>query len=121
LTEYQHLTKRAGKCTKFEYQFKTEGSTPSSANFRPIAFASSDPVSDPIQVMLKDDTLGESFSSYINRQKLAVREKKQLRVCVDARRINRQTTEDRANGYRNLMLQVILPVWTKAAHFLKLH
>ena len=28
----QHLTKRPGKCTKFEYEFKLEGSVPTSAN-----------------------------------------------------------------------------------------
>jgi hypothetical protein len=67
--------------------------------------------------MLKDDILGESFSSYIKRVKMAVREMKQLCIYVDARRINGQTTEDRANCFRIFMLQVILPVSTKAAHF----
>jgi len=32
----QHLTKRPGKCTEFEYEFKIEGSMPTSANSRPI-------------------------------------------------------------------------------------
>jgi hypothetical protein len=117
----QHLTKRPVNCTKFEYQFKTEGSTPSSANSRPIPFGLIDPVSDQIQVMLKDDILEESFSSRFNPLKLAVRERKQLRICVDVRRNNCQTTADRANCFRNLMLQVLLPVWTKGAHFLKLY
>ena len=85
----QHLTKRPGKCTKFEYEFKTEGSIPTSANSRPIPFALRYQVRDQIQVMLKDDTLEESFSSYINPLKLVVREMKPLRICVDARRINR--------------------------------
>ena len=30
----QHLTERPGKCTKFEKEFKTEGSTQNSANSR---------------------------------------------------------------------------------------
>jgi hypothetical protein len=34
----QHLTKRPERCTKFEYEFKIEGSMPTSANSRPISF-----------------------------------------------------------------------------------
>jgi hypothetical protein len=45
--------------------------------------------------MLKDDILEESFSSYINPLTLVVREAKPLRICIDARRINRQMTADR--------------------------
>jgi hypothetical protein len=55
----QHLTKRPGKCTKFEYEFKIDGSMPTSANSRPIPFALRDQVRDQIQVMLKDDILEE--------------------------------------------------------------
>ena len=37
LIRYQQLlTKRPGKCTEFEYDFKIEGSMPTSANSRPI-------------------------------------------------------------------------------------
>ena len=76
LVKYQrHLTKRPGKCTKFEYEFKIEGSIPTSANSRPIPFALRDQVRDKIQVMLKD-ILEESFSYYINPLTLIVREKK---------------------------------------------
>jgi hypothetical protein len=39
-----HLTKRPGRCTKFEYEFKIEGSMPTSANSRPIPFALRDQV-----------------------------------------------------------------------------
>ena len=89
IKEQQHLTKRPGKCTKFEYEFKIEGSMPTCANSRPIPFASRDQVRDQIQVMLKDDILEKSFSSYINPLTLVVREMKPLPICVDARRINR--------------------------------
>jgi hypothetical protein len=44
--------------------------------------------------MLKDDILEEPFSSYINPLTV-VREKKPLRISVDARRINRQMAADR--------------------------
>ena len=91
----QHLTKRPGRCTKFEYEFKIEGSMPTSANSRPIPFVLRDQVRDQIQIMLKDDILEESFSSYINPLTPVVTEAKPLRICVDARRINRQMTADR--------------------------
>ena len=94
LIKYQHLTKRPGKCTKFEYEFKIEGSMPTSTNSRPISFVLRYQVPDQIQIMLKDDILEESFSSYINPLTLVVREMKPLRICVDARRINRQMTAD---------------------------
>jgi len=122
----QHLTKRPGKCTKFEYEFKIEGSMPTSANSRPIPFALRYQVPDQIQIMLKDDILEESFLSYINPLTLVVREVKPLRICVDARRINRQMTADRTKvlplrEFRNFTDQVILPAWTYAAHFSEFH
>ena len=77
------------------HKHKIEVSIAASANSRLIPFALRDQVRDQIQVMLKDDILEESFSSYINPLTLFVREMKPLRICVDARRINRQMTADR--------------------------
>jgi hypothetical protein len=68
-----------------------------SANSRPISFALRDQVRDQIQIMLKDDIVEESFSSYINPLTLVVREAKPLRICVDARKIKRQMTADRTS------------------------
>ena len=90
----QHLTKTPGKFNKFEFEFKIEGSIPTSANSRPIPFALRDQVRDQIQVMLKDNILEESFSSYINPLTLVIREMKLLHICINARRINWQMTAD---------------------------
>jgi hypothetical protein len=95
LMKYQHLTKRPGKCTNFEYEFTVEVSIPNSANSRPIPFALRDQVRDQIQITLQDDILEESYSSYINPLTMFVREMKPLRICVDVRGINRQMTTDR--------------------------
>jgi hypothetical protein len=46
-------------------------------------------------VMLKDNILEESFSSYINPLTMVVRKMKLLRICIDARRINQQMTAGR--------------------------
>jgi len=95
LIKYQHLTKRPSRCTKFEYEFKIEGSMPTSANSKHIPFALRDRVCDQIQIMLKDDIFEKLFSSYINPLAPVVREGNPLRICVYARRINQQITADR--------------------------
>jgi len=45
--------------------------------------------------MLKDGILEESHSAYINPITLVVREGKAVRICLDARRINKQMVADR--------------------------
>jgi hypothetical protein len=91
LVKYKtHLTKRPGRCTTFEYAFQIMGSAPTSANSRPIPFALREQVREQIQIMLKDGILEESFSEYLNPLTLVIRDKKPLRICVDARRINQQ-------------------------------
>jgi hypothetical protein len=97
LSKYQRsLTKRPGRCTEFDYEFKIEGSMPASANSRPIPFALRDQVRDQILSMLRDGILEESYSAYVNPLTLVTREDKPVRICVDARRINRQMVADRA-------------------------
>jgi len=91
----QHLTKRPRKCTQFEYEFKIEGSMPHSANSRPIPFALRNQVCEKIQAMLKDGILEESRSAYINPITFVIREGKAVRICLDARRINKQMVADR--------------------------
>jgi hypothetical protein len=68
-TYQQHLTKRPCKCHKFVYEFQIEGSTPTSANSRPTPLA----LRDQIQIMLQDNILEESSSSYINPLTLVIR------------------------------------------------
>ena len=91
----QHLTKRPGKCTQFAYDFKIEGSLTHSANSRPAPFALRNQVRDKIQAMLKDGILEESHSAYKNPVTLVVCEGKAVRICLDARRINKQMVADR--------------------------
>jgi hypothetical protein len=91
----QHLTKQPGKCTQFEYEFKIEGSLPHSANTRPASFALRNQVRDKIEVMLKNGILEESHSAYKNPITLVVCEGKAVRICLDARRINKQMVADR--------------------------
>ena len=91
----QHLTKRPGRCNMFEYEFKIEGDMPPTANSRPIPFALRAPVREQIQEMLRDGILEESYSAYVNPLTLVHREQKPIRICVDARRINKLMVADR--------------------------
>jgi hypothetical protein len=77
------------------YEFKIEGSLPHSATSRPIPFALRNQVREQIQAMLKDGILEESHSAYINPITLVVREGRTVRICLDARRINKQMVPDR--------------------------
>jgi hypothetical protein len=68
---------------------------PQSAKARPNPFAVREQVCGQIQVMSKDVILEESHSAYINTITLVVREGKTVRVCLNARRINKQIVADR--------------------------
>jgi hypothetical protein len=50
--------------------------------------------------MLYDGILEESYSEYVNPFTLVHREHKPLRICVDARGVNRQMTPDRVKSRR---------------------
>jgi hypothetical protein len=67
---------------------------PHSANSRPIPFVLRNQVHEQIQAMLKDGILEESHSAYINPITLVLREGKAVRICLDARRINKQMVAD---------------------------
>ena len=91
---------------------------PHSANTRRITFALRNQVREQIQVMLKDGILEESHSAYINPITLVFREGKAVRICLDARRINKQMVSDRTKVMpmreilKNFMVPNILQVWT---------
>jgi len=61
--------------------------------------------------MLKDDTLEESHSAYINPITLVVRKGKSFCICLDARRINKQMVADRTKvmPMRELCKNFIMP------------
>jgi len=90
-----HLTKRPEKCNGFEYHFNTAGKFPESVSSRIIPFALRDDVLAQIQDMLNDGILEESYSDYVNPLTLVRWEHKPLRICVDARGVNRRMVQDR--------------------------
>jgi hypothetical protein len=66
-------------------------------------------VREQIQAMLKDGTLEDLHSAYINPTTLLVREGKSFRICLHARRINKEMAADRtkvmpnARGFAKLL------------------
>jgi hypothetical protein len=74
---------------------KTEGSIPHSANSRATPFALRNQVREQNQAVLKDGILEESHPAYISPITLVVRGGKAVRICLDARRINKQMVADR--------------------------
>jgi hypothetical protein len=74
-------------------------------------------VREQIQAVLKSIS-EESLSAYINPTTLLVREGKAVRICLDARRINKQMVADRteitpmSDLCTNFMVPNILRVWT---------
>jgi hypothetical protein len=98
LMKYQpQFTKRPRRYHGFEYQFIIEGKLPKSASSRTIPFALRDEVRAQIHDMLIEGILEESYSDYVNPLTIVLREHKPLRICVDARSVNRQMTPDRVN------------------------
>jgi len=71
------------------------GDTPKSGNARPIPFALRAQVRVQIQEMLKDDILEKYFSDYVNPLTLVESQGKEIRICIDARRVNALMTPDR--------------------------
>jgi hypothetical protein len=93
LMKYQpHLTKRPGKCKGFEYHFNVIEKLPKATSTRIIPFALRDEVRAQIKAVVKDGILEESYSDYVNPLTLVHRENKPIRICVDARGVNRHMT-----------------------------
>jgi hypothetical protein len=78
----------------FEYEFK-KGDMRISENSRPIPVALRAPVRERIQVILRDEILEESYSTYVNPLTLVHHEQKSIRIYVDAQRINKLIAVDR--------------------------
>jgi hypothetical protein len=53
-------------------------------------------VQEQIEEMLADNIIEESYSSYVNPLTLVQRERKRVRICLDAREVNKFMTSDRA-------------------------
>jgi len=72
----------------FEYRFQMQGGLPKSSNSRPIPFSSRREVREQVEDVIKNGFLEISHSLYVNPLTIQ-RKDKPVRICVDARQVNR--------------------------------
>ena len=112
LNKYKlYFTKRPGKCKVFEYKFEMQGELPKSRNSRAIPFSLRREVRDQIQEMLRHGILERSYSSYVNPLTLVERKDKPIRICLDARQVNKFMITDKT---KVMPIQELLQKFHKA-------
>jgi hypothetical protein len=72
-----------------------QGGLPKSSNGHPIPFLLQREVREQIEEMVKNDILEISHSPYVNPLTIIQRKAKPVRICVDARQVNKQMVPDR--------------------------
>ena len=83
-----------------------QGGVPKSRNSRPIPCALHKEVQAQIEEMLADHIIEESYSSYVNPLTLVQKEGRPVRICLDAREVNKFMTPDRVKvPPMNMLLQ----------------
>jgi hypothetical protein len=90
----EHLTTRPGKRNLFTYRFQINADKPIVSYSRPIPFALRPAVREQIQQMIEDGILEFSTSSILNPLTVVSKESGDIRICVDARRVNQYTVPD---------------------------
>ena len=89
-------TSKPGLCNLFEYEFEVECSEPFVGHIRPVSFSVRSAVREQIRQMMADNVLEISTSSNVDPLTVVLRDGKTPRICVEARKVNRCTSLDRA-------------------------
>jgi hypothetical protein len=87
---------KPGKYNMFEYKFQMQGELPKPCNSRAILFSLRTKVREQIEAMVNNDSLEIPHSPYVNPLTIIQRENKPVRICIDARQVNKQMFPDRA-------------------------
>jgi hypothetical protein len=90
------FTSKPGQCNLFQYEFKVTPEELLVGHSQSIPCAVRSAVRAQIKQMLEDKIIEPSDSSYRNPLTIVLREGKSPRICLDARRVNRWTSPDRA-------------------------
>jgi hypothetical protein len=90
----KYFTSTPGLCNSFEYEFFLRDHQPITMRERAIPFALREEVRKQIEMMLRNEIIETSTSSYVNPLTIVLREGKSPRICVDARRLNAVTIPD---------------------------
>jgi hypothetical protein len=86
------MTAKAGRCILLEYKFHVNTDQPIVGYSRPVPFALS-PAVRHIDQMLRDDIIEKSASPILNPLTI-VKEGGDIRICLDARKVNQFTVPD---------------------------
>jgi hypothetical protein len=90
-----HMTTKPGRCILLEYRFQVDTDQPIVGHSRPIPFALRPAVRAQITQLLEDDILEISASPVLNPLTIIKKEGGNIRICVDARKVNQFTVPDR--------------------------
>jgi hypothetical protein len=89
-----HLKTKPGRCNLFTYEFRVEADKPIIGFSRPSPFAFRPAARDLINQMLADDVLEVSTSPVLNHLTVVTKKEGDVRICVDARKVNEFTVPD---------------------------
>ena len=109
-----HLTTRPGKCNLFTYRFQVNADKPIVSYSRPIPFALRPAVREQIQQMIEDGILEFSTCPVLNSLTAVSKEGGDIRICVDARRVNQYTVPDHE---RTTPINELLQIFHGARYF----
>jgi hypothetical protein len=90
-----YMTTKPGECNVLEYKFNVEIEEHFVQNSRPVPYAIRGVVRDQIRQMLQDGIIETSSSPILNPLTIVYKANNKIRLCVDARRINRYIISDR--------------------------
>jgi hypothetical protein len=88
-------------CRVFEYKFQLSDPKPILGFSRAIPFAIRPVVREQIRQMIEDDIIEISDSPFINPLTVVYKEGKNVRLCVDARKINQVTIQIENANYQS--------------------
>jgi hypothetical protein len=112
------LTTKPGMCKLLKYKFQVVADQPIVSYSRPIPFAQRPAVRELINQMLSDGILEVSNSPILNPLTVVKKKGGKLRMCVDARKVNRFTIPDHE---RAPPIQELLQKFNGATYLTLLH
>lgn len=95
LVEFQGIfSDKPGLCNKFEYHIQLKDYTPFKSHYYPVPACYHDQVTEHINKMLEDGIIERSQSGYINSILIVPKKDGSIRLCLDARGINKKILND---------------------------
>lgn len=91
LTAYEGLfTNKIGKCNNYEYEIETTTNKAFKAKTYPIPDAHIKEVRKHMRELEKDGIISKRATQYINPLVVVIKKNKEIRLCLDARELNKR-------------------------------